>query len=68
MSDLILEICGQIDDMDGSERTLLWADTTADTESFGDVGNLGFGSHFDAELAGADHGAGLLAFLATFLI
>ena len=53
--------------MDSTEGAFLWADTATDAQPFRDVGDFGLGGHFDAELACSDHGAGLLAFLSTFL-
>ena len=34
MGDLRLEVRGQIDDVDRTERTLLWANAAANAESF----------------------------------
>jgi hypothetical protein len=62
-----LEVRRQIDDVNGTEGTFLRADTATNAQAFGDVGNFGLGSDFDAKLAGSDNGAGLLAFLTTFL-
>lgn len=67
MGDLCLEVGGQVDDMDGPKRAFFRADATTDTQTFRDVGNLGFRGDFDAKLARANHGAGLFAFLPTFL-
>ena len=67
MRHLGFEVCWQIDNVNGTEGTFLWADAAANAKAFGDVGNFGLGSDFDAELAGSDHGAGLFAFLSTFL-
>lgn len=52
MSDLSLEIGGQVDDIDGTKRTFLRTDTAADTETFGYEGDFGFWGDFDAQLAG----------------
>lgn len=62
------QIGGEIDDMDGTERTLLGADTTSDAKAFGNKGDLGFRRNFDAELAGPNHRARFFAFLPTFLV
>jgi len=67
VSHLRLEVGWQIDDVDGIERALLWADTAANTQTLGDEGNLAIGRDFDAELARSHHGARLLALLAAFL-
>ena len=63
---VLLQVLGQVDDVDGLEGTLFDADAAADAEGFGEVGDLGFGAHFDAELAQFDDGAGLFAFLFAF--
>lgn len=67
VGDLRLQICRQIDNRDGAERTFLRADTATDTEAFRNEGDLGASVDFDAELAGTDDGARFLAFLTTFL-
>lgn len=67
VGDLGLEVRGQIDNVDGIEGTLLRADTASNAESLGDEGDFRVGGDFDAQLARADHGAGLFALLATFL-
>jgi hypothetical protein len=67
VGDLRLEVGGQVDDVDGIERTFLGADTATDTETLGDEGNLGCVFDFNTELSGTDDGAGLLALLTTFL-
>lgn len=67
MRDLGFQVGRQVDDMDGSEWTFLGTDTATDTETLGDEGDLGLGSHFDTELTRPDDGARLLTFLATFL-
>lgn len=67
MGDLTLEIGGQVDDVDGAEGTFLGADTAADAQTLGDEGYLGLRADFDAQLAGPDDGARLLALLSTFL-
>lgn len=67
MGDLGLEVRGQIDDVDGVEGTFLRADTTTDTQSLRDEGDLGCVVHLDTQLARADDGARLFAFLSAFL-
>lgn len=67
VGDLSLEIGWQVDDVNGTKWAFLWADTAADAQAFRNVRNLGLGSDFDTEFAGAHHWARLLAFLSTFL-
>ena len=67
VGDFLLEVGGQIDDVDGVEGALLGADAAADTQALGDEGDFAVGRDFDAEFACAYHGAGLLAFLTAFL-
>jgi hypothetical protein len=67
VGDLRLEVGGQVDDVDGIERTFLGADTATDTETLRDEGNLGRVFDLNTELSGTDDGAGLLALLTTFL-
>ena len=67
VGDLRLEVGGQVDDVDGVERTFLWADTATDTETLGDEGNLGGAVDLNTELSGTNDGARLLALLTTFL-
>jgi hypothetical protein len=62
-----LQVGGQVDDVDGVERTFLRADTTTDAERLGNEGDPGLRSDFDAELAAAYNGAGLFALEPTFL-
>jgi hypothetical protein len=68
VGDLGLQVGGQVDDGDGTEGTLLGADTATDAKGFGDKGDLRFGGHFNAKLTRANHGARLLALLTTFLL
>ena len=68
VGDLGLEVGGQVDDGDGIKRALLGADTAADTQGLGDVGDARLGRDLDAQLATLDDGARLLAFLAAFLL
>lgn len=67
MSDLGLEVGGQVDDVDGIEGTFLGADTASNTQPLRYEGNLGGGIHFDAQFARADNRARLFAFLPAFL-
>ena len=43
VGDLGFEVGGQVDNADGTERTLLWADTASNTQAFGEVGNFRIG-------------------------
>ena len=52
MSDLSLQVGGQVDDVDSAKRTLFRANTAADAEAFGYEGDLGFWRHLDTQLAG----------------
>jgi hypothetical protein len=54
MSDFGLQVCRQIDDVDGAEGALLGADTATDTEPFGYVGNFGLWGDLNAELPGSN--------------
>ena len=65
--DLALEVCGQVDNLDGVEGALLGADTASDTQTLTDEGNLAGGVDLDTQLSGLDDGTRLLALLATFL-
>ncbi len=65
MGDLALQVGGKVDNGDGVKRTLLGADTATNAERLGDEGEARLGGDLDAELAAADDGARLLAFLAT---
>lgn len=67
VGDLGLEVGGQVDDVDGVEGAFLGADTATDTQALRDEGDLGLGRDFDAQLARADYGTRLLAFLPAFL-
>lgn len=67
MGDLGLEVGGQIDDVDGVKGAFLRADTATDTEALGDEGDFGRVGDFDAQLARADNGTRLFAFLTAFL-
>jgi len=67
MRDVRLEIGWQIDDIDSSKGTFLWADTTTDAKTLRDEGDLGRRIHFDTETATSNDGAGFFAFLSAFL-
>jgi hypothetical protein len=66
MRNLALEVGGQVDNGNGVEGALLWADTASDAEALGNEGQPRLRRHFNAELAATDDGASLLALLATF--
>ena len=51
----------------GKGHALLYTDTTTNTQELRDECDLRIGRDFDAQLARADNGAGLFAFLSTFL-
>jgi hypothetical protein len=65
--DLALEVCGQVDNLDGVEGALLGTDTAADTQALTDEGDLAGIVDLDTQLAGLDDGTRLLALLTTFL-
>ena len=67
VGDLALEVCGQVDNLDGVEGALLGADTASDTQALTDEGDLAGVVDLDAQLAGLDDGTRLLALLTTFL-
>lgn len=67
VGDFGLQVGGQVDDMDGAEGAFLGADTAADTQTFGNEGDLGLRSDLNAELSGTDNWARLFTFLAAFL-
>lgn len=67
MSDLGLEVGGQVDDVDGVKGAFLGADTAPNAQPLRNEGDLGGGVYFDAQLARADDGAGLFALLSAFL-
>lgn len=67
VGDLRLEVGGQVDDVDGIERTFLGTDTATDTETLRDESDLGRVFDLNTELSGTDDGAGFLALLTTFL-
>mmetsp|Transcript_39690 Transcript_39690/g.99360 ORF Transcript_39690/g.99360 Transcript_39690/m.99360 type:complete len:356 (+) Transcript_39690:1363-2430(+) len=67
VSRLLLHVFREVDDVDGSERTLLNADTAPNAELLGYPSNLRGRSHLHAQLPHADDGAELLAFLRALL-
>ena len=67
VSDLGLKVGWQVDNVDGAEWALLWADTASNAERLGDECDLGLGADFDTEATTADDWARLLALLSTFL-
>jgi len=67
VGDLCLEVGRQVDDVDGVKGTFLRANATSYAQSFGDEGDPARGVDLDAELAGTNDRAGLLAFLPAFL-
>lgn len=67
MGDLGLEVGGQVDDVDGVEGAFLRANTASDAEALGDEGDFGRVGDFNAQLARADNGTRLFAFLSAFL-
>lgn len=54
VSDLRLEIGGQVDDVDGVKGAFLGADTASNAQALGDEGDLGLGRDFNAQLAGSN--------------
>lgn len=67
VGDLGLEVGGQVDNVNGTEGTLLGTDTTTNTQALGDEGDLRGRVDLNAKLSCADHGTSLLALLTTFL-
>ncbi len=61
------EIRWQIDDVDSTERAFLRTDTTPNTQTLGNEGDLGFGCDLDAETSASHDWARFLAFLSAFL-
>ena len=57
LSDLRLKVCGQIDDVDGTERTLLGANTASNTKSFRDEGDSRIRCDLNAQFASPNHRA-----------
>lgn len=67
VGDLSLQVGGQVDDVNGTERALLGTDTATNAQPLGDEGDFGLGCHFNAKLTRTNDGARLLALLTTFL-
>lgn len=67
MGDMRFEVCWQIDNVDCTEWTFLWANTTTNTQALRDEGNLGLGGDFDTETTAPNHWTRLLALLSAFL-
>lgn len=67
VGDLALEVCGQVDNLNGVEGALLGADAASNTQALTNEGDLAGAVDLDTQLAGLDDGTGLLALLATFL-
>lgn len=67
VGDLGFEVGRQIDNVDRIEGTFLGTDTTSYAQALRYEGDFARGVDFDAQLASAHHGAGLLAFLSAFL-
>jgi hypothetical protein len=67
MGDLGFEIGRQVDDMNCPEGAFLRTNATSNAKSLGDEGDFRLGRNLDTELASSHDGAGLLAFLTTFL-
>lgn len=61
------KIRGQIDDIDRTERALLWANTASNTKVLGDERDFRLWGNFDTEFAASNHRARLLTFLSAFL-
>mmetsp|Transcript_11127 Transcript_11127/g.24519 ORF Transcript_11127/g.24519 Transcript_11127/m.24519 type:complete len:258 (-) Transcript_11127:387-1160(-) len=56
MGGIAFQILGKVDNVDCLKRTFFDADTTSNTEWFGEVGNLGLWAYFDTEFAKFDNG------------
>lgn len=54
MGNLSFQVCRQVDDVNGIERTFLWADTTAYAQALGDESDFRLGRDFDAEFASSN--------------
>lgn len=67
VGDLTLQVGGQVDNVNGAERTFLRADTATDTQALGNECDLRLVGHLNTEFTGPDNGAGLFALLTTFL-
>lgn len=67
MGDLSLQVGGQVDNVNRTERAFFRTDTTTNAETLRDEGDFGLRGDFDAKLACANNRARLLALLTTFL-
>mmetsp|Transcript_30853 Transcript_30853/g.75673 ORF Transcript_30853/g.75673 Transcript_30853/m.75673 type:complete len:285 (-) Transcript_30853:192-1046(-) len=67
VSGLLLHILGKVDDLNGAEGALLDANTAPDAELLRNPSDLAGGRDLHAQLAHADHGAELVAFLSALL-
>lgn len=65
MSDLALEVCGQVDDGNGVEGAFLGADATTDAKRLRNESKTGIRLDLNAKFATANNGARLLAFLSA---
>lgn len=63
VGDLALQVGGQVDNGDGIERALLWADTTTNAKRLGNKSQAGRRFNFNAELATSNDRTSLFAFL-----
>lgn len=57
VGDLRFKVRRQVDDVDGTERTFLWAYAASDTEGLGYEGDFGVWGDLDAKLACSYDGA-----------
>lgn len=67
VGDLCVQIGGQVDDGNGVEWAFLRTDTTSNTETLGDEGELGVGSNFDTKFSTADNRTRSFALLSALL-
>ncbi|KAI9911592.1 hypothetical protein PsorP6_009856 [Peronosclerospora sorghi] len=67
MRRIVLEILGQVDDINGLKRTLFHTDATPDAQLLRDERDFTLGTHFNAEFPHAHDGARLFTLLTTFL-
>ena len=67
MRRLASKILGEVNDLNGLERTSLHTDTTTDAQSFGYESNFAVFTDFNAQLTSPDNRTGLSTFLHTFL-
>lgn len=67
MRDLLVQVCGQVDNVNGAKRTLLWTDTTTDTQGFRYKGNFALWRHLNTQLTRSHHRTRLFTLLSAFL-